>query len=230
MKANSSATEALKLKDLLAEAKVACRFDKCQEVGRMMSKILEKADECTNPTAADQAEAIKLLLKKHRRLVNTRLDPTGHVCELLENGQLRTIEDYDVMMSAITKELESASYVNQKMGLQTLRESQDEDLTHNQDYKRNNYKTNNTRNDNPNPKPPKNPRLQPKTKTSPTNTPDECHKCGSYRHQGQTTLSYCSPGSQQRFQQEMEGLPGRNQALERIPQNKFPLPALSIYE
>ena len=88
MEVNSSATEALKLKDLLVDARVACRFHKCHEVGRMMAKILEKANECTNPTAADQAEAIKLLLKKHKRLVNTRLDPHGHVCEQLENANL----------------------------------------------------------------------------------------------------------------------------------------------
>ena len=68
MQVNSSATEPLKLKDLLAGAKVSCNYNSGHEVGRMMSKILEKANECSNPTTADQAEAIKLLLKKHKRV------------------------------------------------------------------------------------------------------------------------------------------------------------------
>ena len=102
------------------------------------------------------------------------LDPTGHVCEQLENGQLRTIDDYDVAMSAVTKELESASYVNKKMGIQALKEIQDEDLT-------NNNETNNIRTDY-NPKPPKNPRLLPQTEFPPTLPLDECHKCGSIKH------------------------------------------------
>ena len=40
-----------KLKELLTDIKVASKFDKCQEVGKMVSKMLEKANECTNPTA-----------------------------------------------------------------------------------------------------------------------------------------------------------------------------------
>ena len=81
----------------------------------MVSKILQKANECANPTADDQADAIKLLLKKHNALVGTNFDPNSHVYDGLVSRKLQTIDDYDVAMSAITKELETASYVSEKM-------------------------------------------------------------------------------------------------------------------
>ena len=91
-----------------------------------MSNVLQKANECSNPTADDEAEAVKLLLRKHKRLVRTPFDPKGKVCEMLEDANLRTIDDYKRKMSDITGRLESASFTIE-MGSHTLRRAQEEE-------------------------------------------------------------------------------------------------------
>ena len=116
MAVNSSATKPLKLKQLLKNIKVSCNFSRGHEVARMVSKILEKTSECANPTDADHAEAIKLLLSKHKKLKGTDFDPNGTVSTQLENANLRNIGDYKQMMSDIAKRLESVNFTMEEMG------------------------------------------------------------------------------------------------------------------
>ena len=204
MKINSSATEPLKLKNLLAGVKVACNFFlKGNEVARMMSNVLQKANECLNATVDDQAEAVKLLHRKHRRLAFTSFDPNGKVCEMLEDANLRNIDDYKRKTSAITGRLETASFTIDEMGSHTLRRAQeeenpridqdhsrkrirDEEDDHSQDRYNKKNETNYNRTDQPkNLKPPHqkyNHQQQPMTDDPPPETPEECFKCGSYTH------------------------------------------------
>ena len=126
---NSSATEPLKLKDLLANVKVGCNFNRGHKVASMVSKILEKTSECPNPTAADHMEAIKLLLSKHKKLSGTDFDPKGTVYKQLENANLRNIGEYKQKMSAIAKRLESANFTMEEMGTHHHIRGSQEDTT-----------------------------------------------------------------------------------------------------
>ena len=67
------------------------------------------------PSADDQLDAVNLLLAKNQSLTTTDYDPNGHVFGALKKARLQTIAQYDVVMSDIAKELETAHYVHQEM-------------------------------------------------------------------------------------------------------------------
>ena len=112
---HASASQALTFKELLKNHDVASDFSSSWSVGEAISRLRERARECTNPSEADQLDAISLILSKHQSLTTTDYDPNGLVFGALKKVRLQTIAQYDVTMSDIAGRLETASYIHQEM-------------------------------------------------------------------------------------------------------------------